>query len=50
MLEIGAVGIISVTANILPKVAAKLFKLGTVERFKHHKFMYEIHNNMFIER
>lgn len=49
MLSIGAVGVISVTANALPKEVAAQFKLKGAEQFNHHKYMYDIHKNMFIE-
>ena len=49
MLSIGAVGVISVTANALPKEVAAQFMLKGVEQFNHHKYMYDIHKNMFIE-
>lgn len=49
MLSIGAVGVISVTANALPKEVAAQFILKGTEQFKHHKYMYDIHKNMFIE-
>ena len=49
MLSIGAVGVISVTANALPKEVANQFILKGNEQFNHHKYMYDIHKNMFIE-
>lgn len=49
MLSIGAVGVISVTANALPKEVANQFILKGNEQFNHHKHMYDIHKNMFIE-
>lgn len=49
MLSIGAVGVISVTANALPKEVASQFILKGNEQFNHHKYMYDIHKNMFIE-
>ena len=49
MLSIGAVGVISVTANALPKEVAAQFILKGTEQFNHHKYMYDIHKNMFIE-
>ncbi len=49
MLSIGAVGVISVTANALPKEVAAQFILKGAEQFNHHKYMYDIHKNMFIE-
>lgn len=49
MLSIGAVGVISVTANALPKEVAAQFIFKGAEQFNHHKYMYDIHKNMFIE-
>ena len=49
MLSIGAVGVISVTANALPKEVANQFILKGNEQFNHHKYMYDIHKNMFVE-
>lgn len=49
MLSISSVGVISVTANILPKQVADLFELEYEEKLKLHKYMYEIHKSMFIE-
>lgn len=49
MLSIGAVGVISVTANALPKEVANQFILKGNEQFNHYKYMYDIHKNMFIE-
>ncbi|WP_073507648.1 4-hydroxy-tetrahydrodipicolinate synthase [Streptobacillus notomytis] len=49
MQAIGSCGIISVTANAFPKQVAMQFELEGEERFKLHKFMYDIHKSMFID-
>lgn len=49
MQAIGSCGVISVTANALPKQVAMQFELTGEERFELHKFMYNIHKSMFIE-
>ncbi|CAM3535036.1 4-hydroxy-tetrahydrodipicolinate synthase [Pseudostreptobacillus hongkongensis] len=49
MLSVGCVGVISVTANILPRKVADIFELDGKERLELHKYMYDIHKNMFIE-
>ena len=49
MISVGAVGVISVTANAFPKKVADQFKLENSEALELHKYMYDIHKNMFIE-
>lgn len=49
MLAIGAKGVISVTANLLPKLVSNIFELKGEEALNLHKYMYEIHKSMFIE-
>ncbi|WP_156299298.1 4-hydroxy-tetrahydrodipicolinate synthase [Streptobacillus canis] len=49
MQAIGSCGVISVTANAMPKEVAMQFELEGEERFKLHQFMYDIHKSMFIE-
>lgn len=49
MLSIGSTGVISVSANLLPKQVSDLFILKKEEQLNLHKYMYEIHKSMFIE-
>lgn len=48
-LNVGITGVISVTANILPKLVSDQFELKDEKLLELNKFIYEIHNNMFIE-
>lgn len=50
MLSIGAHGVISVTANLFPKQVSDQFEFTNREvLLELHKYMYEIHKNMFLE-
>lgn len=48
-LNVGITGVISVTANILPKLVSNQFELKDEKLLELNKFIYEIHNSMFIE-
>lgn len=46
---IGCVGVISVTANILPNEVSKFYTLKDKEKFEMHEYLYDISRNLFIE-
>ena len=49
MSSIGCNGVISVTANILPKQVSQFYNSSNEEKYEIHKFLYEISRNLFIE-
>ena len=49
MSAIGCTGVISVTANILPKRVSEFFTLEGEEKLAMHEYLYDISRNLFIE-
>lgn len=47
--SVGARGVISVVANILPDKISKFYKTTFTEQIKIHEYLYEISKNLFIE-